>query len=179
MRPDFYRIFIKAIFTKLHPAEISIRFPDYRRPWGAENPTPWDSIMQRISAKHIDFIDYIPGAEPGIPRATSSLTLRVHQTAMSRDTRTVGRSIRNIFDQHQSIVDIQCLKLVGLILIPATRIDITLVVLHHIAKHIRKTMIARLHHGNTADLRVGLLADTSPEGEAAAVWRTYKAPQNH
>ena len=101
--------------------------------------------MQRISAKHIDFIDYIPGAEPGIPRATSSLTLRIHQTAMSRDTRTVGRSICNILDQHQSILDIQCLKLVGLILIPATRIDITLVVFDHIAKHIRKTMIARLH----------------------------------
>jgi len=135
--------------------------------------------MQRISAKHIDFIDYIPGADPGIPRAASSLTLRVHQTAMSRDTRSVGRSIRNIFNQHQSIVDIQCIKLVGLILIPATRIDITLVVFEYIAKHIRKTMIARLHHGNTADLRVGLLADTSPEGEAAAVWRTYNAPREH
>jgi len=98
---------------------------------------------------------------------------------MPRDTRTVGQSIRNIFDQHQSIVNIQCLKLVGLILIPATRIDITLVVFDHITNHIRKTMIARLHHGNTADLRVGLLADTSPEGEAAAVWCTYKAPQNH
>jgi hypothetical protein len=28
MRPDFYDIFVKAIFANLHPAEISIRFPD-------------------------------------------------------------------------------------------------------------------------------------------------------
>jgi hypothetical protein len=67
MRPDFYGIFVKAVFAKLYPPAISIRFPDYRPQWREDYPSPWNGIMKRINADHIDFRDYIPGAEPGIP----------------------------------------------------------------------------------------------------------------
>jgi hypothetical protein len=60
--------------------------------------------MKKINADHIDFRDYIPGAEPGIPRAYSSLTLRIHQRAISRDTKSVGRRIRDIFDEHETML---------------------------------------------------------------------------
>ena len=40
MRPDFYGIFVKAIFANLHPAEISIRFPDYRTQREEDYPSP-------------------------------------------------------------------------------------------------------------------------------------------
>ena len=75
--------------------------------------------MKKIFADHIDFIDYIPGAEPGIPRASSSSGLRIHERAVSRDTKSVNRRIRDIFDEHESMLDIQSLKLVGVIPMPA------------------------------------------------------------
>ena len=75
--------------------------------------------MKRITADHIDFIDNIPVGEPGIPRASSSLGLRIHARAVSRDTKSIIRRIRDIFDETEAMLDIQCLKLFGMIPTPA------------------------------------------------------------
>jgi hypothetical protein len=70
---------------------------------------------------------------------------------------------------------------------PASQIGITIVassplvtdahVLESVAKHVKEIMISRLHCGDTADLRIGVMPDTSPESEADAVWHTYKQPE--
>ena len=120
--------------------------------------------MKELNADHIDFVDYIPVAEPGIPRANSSLTLRIHQRAISKDTKSVGRRIRDVFDELEAMLDIHSLKLVGMIPKPASQIGITIVassplvtdahVFESVAKHIEETIITRFHYENNADLRV-------------------------
>jgi hypothetical protein len=42
---------------------------------------------------------------------------------------------------------------------------------------IESWMEDRLAFGNLDPVRVAILADPSPEGEAAAVWRTYNQPK--
>jgi hypothetical protein len=46
-----------------------------------------------------------------------------------------------------------------------------------IAARMSILMKARLDHGNKKDLMIAIMPDTSPRGEAAAVWRTYKQPE--
>jgi len=142
--------------------------------------------MKKINAEHIECI---PGAEPGIRREFSSLTLRIRQRAILRDMKSVNGRIRDIFGRHESMhIDIESLKIAGLIRIPTTQIGVTIVassplateahIFESIAKHIKEIMTRDRHYGNTAGLRIGLLADTSPESEAAVVWHTYKQPED-
>jgi len=104
-RPDFYGVFVEAIFARLHPADKSIRFPDpdYRPQRRKDYPCSWNGIMKKINADHIE---YIPGAEPDIPQAYAGLMLRIHASAISRDTKSVNRRIRDIFDEHEAMLDI-------------------------------------------------------------------------
>lgn len=50
-------------------------------------------------------------------------------------------------------------------------------VFDRIAHYIPELMSYRLQDGNTKSLDVALLPDTTPEGEAAGYWHTYRQPK--
>jgi hypothetical protein len=74
--PIHYAPLFEALFHKLHLKDISTTLPDPRHIDRTVDTSAWAHCMKQLHAKNIDVINYCQSEEDGVPRATSTLTLR-------------------------------------------------------------------------------------------------------
>jgi len=76
------------------------------------------------------------------------------------------------------LVGIIAPRLIGSINIHDEPEATTSLVFDSISEYIGGLMAWRLREGNSEDLQIAIIPDTSPTSRAEAVWHTYKVPQD-
>ena len=186
LNPEAFEPLFEAICAKSHHRNMVVRFPSPPALIRHDHYATWESSLRRLSAEYIDCIDYNPKGETIIPRASSSLTLRFHPQAVIKSAWRIDAKVARICWERDGLCDVKRIELVGIILPhsvgPINIYDepeaTTSLVFDSISEHIGDLMAWRLREGNSEDLQITIIPDTSPTSRAEAVWHTYKVPQN-
>ena len=80
--PETFEPLFEAICAKSHPRNMVVRFPSPPELDRDVHHATWESSLRKLSAEHIDCVEYDPRDKTLIPRASSSLTLRFHPHAV-------------------------------------------------------------------------------------------------
>lgn len=173
---EYFQLF-EILFARLHPEFMAIDLPEH---YDQDDIRIWNTALRRLRADTIDVRDYSANLDNRLPRASSTLVLR-HEDWGNEAENRLDKTIDATFMDVDALIEIERIKLVGLLPRGKGRKRhghlLESVTFERIERHIPDIRESRGEEGNKKDLMVGIMPDTTPEGEAAAVWRTYKQPE--
>jgi len=175
-----YEKIVEAVPANIHPKHLYITLPDkpsYTGDYDME--ISWEPWFRRLHADNIELVVERREYEC-IPHATSTFTLRFHPWTdhTSRDNRV---RITQLLRDNISLDDVDEVKIIGILppieeQYPA-KVTSVAAALDEQEIYIARIMSRRLTKGNSRDFKIAIMADSTTEGQAAAVWRTYNQPK--
>jgi hypothetical protein len=177
---------VSAVFTCLHPDLLTILSPTpFRDNASYDSARYWSDCLTTLQADHVQLVDRLPDIYLASPRATYSMTVYYKDSLLGDDGKSTKPLIntecmQHFCDSHSSFIDLQHLTLIGLPRLgdvtdagtPESVTDIH----DNLAKSVSWVMVLRRRYGNSEDLKITVQPDSSSEGVASAISRTYTPP---
>jgi hypothetical protein len=190
---------VEGLFYKLHPENLTIIVPDRLIDDGdmdkVTGETFWWTCIQGLHAENIELAGLqSAGVLQHFPQAVKSLSIRfdrpphrdfgyVEDSGYRRLNRIKGRAVHILsHENREPLWHIDNLRLISLIRsdeYAAADSDKRpeLKAMIGVPDVVAKLMEERLADGNKKDFKITIMPDTGPEGEAEAVWHTFKVPE--
>ena len=175
--PDEYAPLFEAVPANLHPSKMVVTLPSALVTEGYEgHHLYWTRCLNDLKAEHTEL--YVVQDEFRIiPRSTTTFSIRFRPWENYWDG-VETRLNAFLWRHHRRFRDVHTLKIIGILPKSGHHEGLTEAQVFKLMKpDVKLWMENRLAHGNSDPVRIAILADPSPEGEAAAIWRTHKQPK--
>jgi hypothetical protein len=177
--PKEYESLFEAVPANMRPSKMSVILPGYRVSEYEDDHIYWGECIYSLEAENIELY-IIDDENDAIPRSTSTFSIRFRSTKYSDyGLNDIAYRLESFFfGYYHNYRDIHTLRIIGILPGPKSREVVTAAqVLELMESTIEYWMKDRLNSGNLDPVKIAILSDPSPEGEAAAVWRTYHQPE--